>query len=153
MLFHHHKVSSHKHDVCLNLCYNPVLREETETAHRPQRRKNLGCSYPTVHWLQAVKVKAAAHRPQRRKNLGCSYPTVHWLQAVKVKAAESCPTLRPHGLYSPWNSPGQNTGVGSLSLLQGIFPTQGPNPGLPHCRRIPYQQSHQGSLTPGKSGL
>ena len=38
-------------------------------------------------------------------------------------------SLRPHGLYSPWNSPGQNTGVGSLSLLQGIFPTQGSNPG------------------------
>ena len=45
-------------------------------------------------------------------------------------------SLQPHGLYSPWDSPGQNTGVGSLSLLQGIFPTQGSNPGLPHCRRI-----------------
>ena len=45
----------------------------------------------------------------------------------------------------PWNSPGQNTGVGSLSLLQGIFPTQGSNPGLPHCRRILYQLSHKGS--------
>ena len=33
-------------------------------------------------------------------------------------------SLRPHGLYSPWNSPSHNTGVGSLSLLQGIFPTQ-----------------------------
>ena len=33
-------------------------------------------------------------------------------------------SLQPHGLYSPWNSPGQNTGVGSLSLLQGIFPTR-----------------------------
>ena len=54
-------------------------------------------------------------------------------------------SLRPHGLYSPWNSPGQNTGVGSLSLLQGIFPTQGSNPGLPHCRRILYQLSHKGS--------
>ena len=43
-------------------------------------------------------------------------------------------SLRPHGLYSPWNSPGQNTGVDSRSLLQGIFPTQGWNPGLPHCR-------------------
>ena len=43
-------------------------------------------------------------------------------------------SLRPHGLYSPQNSPGKNTGVGSLSLLQGIFPTQGLNPGLPHCR-------------------
>ena len=54
-------------------------------------------------------------------------------------------SLRPHGLYSPWNSPGQNTGVGSLSLLQGIFPTQGLNPGLPHCRQVLYQLSHRGS--------
>ena len=54
-------------------------------------------------------------------------------------------SLRPQGLYSPWNSPGQNTGVGSCSLLQGIFPTQGSNPGLPHCRKIVYQLSHQGS--------
>ena len=53
--------------------------------------------------------------------------------------------LRPHGLYSPWNSLGQNTGVVSLSLLQGIFPTQGSNPGLPHCRRILYQLNHKGS--------
>ena len=44
-----------------------------------------------------------------------------------------------------WNSPGQNTGVGSRSLLQGIVPTQGSNPGLPHCRQILYQLSHQGS--------
>ena len=54
-------------------------------------------------------------------------------------------SLQPHGLYSPWNSPGWNTGVGSRSLLQGIFPTQGSNPGLPHCRQILYQLSHQGS--------
>ena len=47
-------------------------------------------------------------------------------------------------LYSPWNSPGQNTTVGSRSLLQGIFLTQGSNPGLPHCRRNLYQLSHQG---------
>ena len=45
----------------------------------------------------------------------------------------------------PWNSPGQNTGVGSLSFLQGIFPTQGWNPGLPLCRQILYQLSHQGN--------
>ena len=51
-------------------------------------------------------------------------------------------SLRPHKLYSPWTSPGQNTGVGSLSLLQGIFPTQGSNPGLLHCRQILYQLSH-----------
>ena len=56
--------------------------------------------------------------------------------------SDSC---RPHRLHSPWNSPGQNTGVGSLSLLQGIFPTQGSNPGLLHGRWILYQPSHQGS--------
>ena len=53
-------------------------------------------------------------------------------------------------LYSPWNSPGQNTGAGSLSLLQGIFPTQGSNPGLTHCRWILYQLSHQGSPSSGR---
>ena len=51
----------------------------------------------------------------------------------------------PHGLYSPWNFPGQNTGVGSLSLLQGIFPNQGLNQDLLHCRRILYQLNYQGS--------
>ena len=53
--------------------------------------------------------------------------------------------VTPWTLYSPWNSPGQNTGVGSLSLLQGILPTQGSNPGVPHCRQILYQLSHEGS--------
>ena len=64
---------------------------------------------------------------------------------MTVKGAQSCPTLQPCGLYSPWNSPGQNTGVGSFSLLQGIFPTQGSNPGFPHCRWILYHLSHKGS--------
>ena len=48
-------------------------------------------------------------------------------------------SLQPDGLYNPWNSLGQNTGVGSLSLLQGSFPTQGSNIGLLHCRQILYQ--------------
>ena len=54
-------------------------------------------------------------------------------------------SLQPHGLYSPRNSPDQNTGVDSLSLLQGIFPTQGSIPGLPHCRQVLYLLSHKGS--------
>ena len=53
--------------------------------------------------------------------------------------------LQPHGLYIPWNFPGQNSEVGSLSLLHGIFPTQGLNPGAPHCREVLYQLSHKGS--------
>ena len=65
------------------------------------------------------------------------------------KESESCSvvsdSLWPHGLYSPWNSLGQNTGVGSLFPLQGIFPTQGLNPGLPHCRWMFCQLSHKGS--------
>ena len=54
-------------------------------------------------------------------------------------------SLRPHGLNSPWNSSGQNIGMNSLSLLQGIFPAQGSNCGLLHCRQIIYQLSYQGS--------
>ena len=53
--------------------------------------------------------------------------------------------LQPTRLLCPWSSPGVNTGVGRHSLLQGIFLTQGLNPGLPHfCRQILYQLSHQG---------
>ena len=60
---------------------------------------------------------------------------------MKVKVVQSCPTL-----CNPMDcTPGQNTGVGSLSLLQGIFPTQGSSPGLLHQRRILYQLSHKGS--------
>ena len=62
---------------------------------------------------------------------------------------ESCSvmstSLQSHGLYGLWNSPGQNTGVGSQSLLQEILTTQGSNPGLLHCRHILYHLSHQGS--------
>ena len=67
------------------------------------------------------------------------------LKWSEVKAIQSCPTLCHPMDYRPWNSPGQNTGVGSLSLFQGIFPTQGSNPGLPHCRQILYQLRQQGS--------
>ena len=63
----------------------------------------------------------------------------------EVKVAQSCPPLCNPMDCRPWNSPDQNTGVGNLSLLQRIFPTQGSNPGLPHCRRILSQLSHKGS--------
>ena len=76
-------------------------------------------------------------------NINC-YLSYH----IDTSAAGSihCPTsesrsvmsdsLRPHGLYSPWNSQGQNTAVGSLSLLQGIFPTQESNPALSHFLQV-----------------
>ena len=73
----------------------------------------------------------------------------HNLASMWKSESESCPvvsdSLWHNRLYSPWNFPGQNTGIGSLSLLQGILPTQRSNPDLPHCRWILYQLRHQGS--------
>ena len=71
--------------------------------------------------------------------------------AVLSLVAQLCPTLSdptdcsPSGSSVHGDSPGKNTGVDSLSFLQGIFPTQGLNPGLLHCRQILYQLSYQGS--------
>ena len=70
--------------------------------------------------------------------------TLKWSE-VKWKSLNCVLLLVTPWLYSPWNSPGQNAGVGSLSLLQGILPTQGSNLGLQHCRWILYQLSHKRS--------
>ena len=58
--------------------------------------------------------------------------------------------LRLSRLLCPWGSPGKKTGVGCHSLLRGIFPTQGLNLGLPHCRQILYCLSHQRCPGPGR---
>ena len=90
-------------------------------------------------------VKTVLSKPQSYslKQWGCcllpqwkSESESHWVVSDSFQA---------HGLHSPWNSLGQNTRVGSRSLLHGIFPTQGSNPGFPHCSQILYQLSHQGS--------
>ena len=79
------------------------------------------------------------------------------LSVLKVKWSESesrsvvSDSLWPHGLYSPWDSPGQNTGVGSLSLLQHIFLNHESKRGLLHCGQILYQLSYEGS--PRKSSV
>ena len=65
-----------------------------------------------------------------------------WVKCSESRSVVS-DTLWPHGLYSPWTSPGQNTGVGRLSLLKGIIPTQGSNSGLPHYRQILYEMSQK----------
>ena len=71
--------------------------------------------------------------------------------AVLRLVAQSCPTLCDPMDYSPpgpsvhGDSPGKNTGVGCHAPFQGIFPTQGSNPRLPHCRQILYSLSYQGS--------
>ena len=77
-----------------------------------------------------------------------------WVSPVLCLVAQSCPTLcDPMDCSWPGSSvhgdsPGKNTGVGCYALIQGIFPTQGLNPGLPHCRQILYHLSHQGSWSP-----
>ena len=61
------------------------------------------------------------------------------------EVAQLCPTLWDPRLLRPWDFPGKSTGVGCHFLLQGIFLTQGSNPGLLHCRQMIYPLSHQGS--------
>ena len=97
--------------------------------------KTLFCYH--LHCIKIYVEKKRLKEKSKDDNNGC-----HWRV---VKVIQSCPTLRHHGLHSPCNSPGQNSGVGSCSLLQGIFQTQGSNPGPQHCRQILYQLSHQGS--------
>ena len=72
---------------------------------------------------------------------------LHWGIINNVRCSVMSNSLHPHGLKPvrdlyPWNSPGKNTGGGSHSLLQAIFPTQGWNPGVLHCRQILYHLSH-----------
>ena len=75
----------------------------------------------------------------------CYFP-IKYITHVKVKVTQLCPILcdpmdyTVHGILQA-----QSTGVGSLSFLQGILPTQGSNPGLLHCRRILHQLSPEGS--------
>ena len=64
---------------------------------------------------------------------------------MRLSESESHSVVSDWLTATAWNSPGWNTGVGSFSLLQGVFPTQGSNPGLSHCKQILYQLSHKGS--------
>ena len=77
------------------------------------------------------------------------HTAIKWWHFDLHPGSETCSVVsdssRARGLYSPWNSLDHNTGVGSHSLLQEIFPTQGSNLGLLHWRQILYQLSYQGS--------
>ena len=93
--------------------------------------------YGNLQWKVIAHVEAVWWGESQR-NKSCDF-TFH-LSPIRLSESESCSvvsdSLWPHGLYSSLNSPGRDTGVGSLSLLQGIFLTQGLNPGLPHCGQI-----------------
>ena len=85
----------------------------------------------------------------KNRMLGTKSRVLHTPSSLSTTSESESRSVTSNSLgpqvLSSWNSPAQNTGVGSLSLLQGIFPTQGSNPALPHCRRILYQLSHKGS--------
>ena len=102
-----------------------------------------------LEWV-AISFSRRSFRPRDQSQVSCIAGRCFTVWATRKAQSEShsvmSDSLGTHGLYSSWNSPRQNTGVGSLSLLQGIFPTQGSNPGLPYCKQIFYQLSHKGSL-------
>ena len=128
---------------CMKVKSESEVAQSCPTLHDP-----MDCSLPgsSIHGIFQARVLewdviAFSNREMRNPQLS----------GIQENESESHSVLSdswwPHGLYSPWNSPGQNTGIGNHSLLQGIFPTQGSNPGLAHCRWILYQLSHKGSPT------
>ena len=99
-----------------------------------------------IRGIGGVKKELKLQRVLKEKELLVEMSRIsEWRRFISEILSVVSYSLRAHGRYSPWNSPGQNPRVGSLSLLQGIFPTQGLNPGLPCCRQILHQLSHKGS--------
>ena len=97
-----------------------------------------------LEYVQIFKFSVASCENLNRKGQYISINFLKWILKYLQNIVMS-DFLQPHGIYSPRNSPSQNTGVGSLSLFQGIFPTWGSDPSLPHCQRILYQLSHKGN--------
>ena len=133
---------------CFHLWYNK--------RHRLQLCVSSGSSWYQILFisqvmrLSCIKIVPPSWSPRDKGLFSTGHTSKHSSSIRKSESEnESCSvmsnSLQPHGLYSPRNSPGQNTEVGSHFLLQGIFSTQGSNPGLPHSRWILYQLSHKGS--------
>ena len=132
------------------------LKKEYPEIMRVYKLLQLVCSHHvspgSVHWSQPGS-------PTFGNQEGVSFAlfllflkvnTNSQMESPKVKVAQSCPTLcDPMNSYSPWNSPGQNTGVGSHSLLQGHLPNPGIGAGSP-ALQADSLLSHQGSLMEGR---
>ena len=117
----------------------------------PGKNRAVGCHFllQGIFHTQGSNPHLLHHLHWQADSLLLVHLGIHW-QQVDVKVAQLCPTLcDPMDSSLPgsslWDSSGKNTGVGFHSLLQGIFPTQEWNPGLPHCRHLLYHLSHQGS--------
>ena len=101
--------------------------------------------------MACCRVGGTECRSIRKVSFEGGHHFLHYLHhCLWSEVAQSCPTLcNPMGtrLLCPWDFLGKSTGVGCHSLLQEIFPTQGLNSGLPHCRQMLNRLSHQGSPT------
>ena len=119
----------------VNICpkANSPLTVRGKSFYRHSVGSGATCRNSTINSDSHLKI---GHWWSEQHHLNCL-----WSESRSVVSD----SLQPNGLYSPWNSPGQNTGVGSHSLLQRIFPTQKLNQGLLHCRQILYQLNLQGS--------
>ena len=101
------------------------------------------------HRWQPTRLPRPWDSPGKNTGVGCPFPSpMHesekWKWSSSVMSDSSWPHgLQPTRLLCLWDFPGKSTGVGCHSLLQGIFPTQGSNLGLLHCRHILYHLSHQ----------
>ena len=107
---------------------------------------SLASTLASISWPLAWDASSTAHTPAVTTRNACRHCQIHPhnFESEGESLSVVSDSLQPHDFSRPWNSPGQNTGVGSLSLLQGIFPTQGSNSGLQRCRRILYQLRHKG---------
>ena len=122
-----------------------IFAWKTPWTEEPGRLQSWGCKVLDKYW-SVLPRPIPGDLPPGIEPRSPALQTDALLSELLGKPSESCSvmsdSLTPQRLYSPWNSPGKNTGVGCHALLQGIFTTQGSNPGLPHCRWILYQLSH-----------
>ena len=126
-------------------------RKEVKGKGEKERHTHLNAEFQRMA-QRDMKAFLSDQCKEREKNNGME-KTVDTKETfdAKIKWSHSVVSnsLQPHGLQPtrllcPWDFPGTSTGVGGHFLLQGIFLTQGLNPGLPHCRQMLYHLSHQG---------
>ena len=134
--------------------FPPTHTQKEVSHHRKLRGEGPGPQQPQNPLLKSAELLAIRGSPPPRLGEGplASFPGAAFLVATGAVGVPShsvvSDSLQPHRLQPirllcPWDSPDKNIEVGCHSILQGIFPTQGSNPGLPHCRQVLYCLSHQ----------
>ena len=145
--------SFHMHFSYLGLvsCVFHILLLQFLSAHHKEWLQPNGCQIAGTVLLLGLTPGSKIHTG--RAGITDDYDIlIYWYSFVRVREGpQSCPTLcdpmycsLPGSFLHPWDSPGKHTAVGCQFLLQEIFPTQGSNLGLPHCRQTLYHLSHQG---------